>query len=71
MTDFCLLIDTRYYTCSTTCRLAPLPGALQVGLCHSSVVDATLFSVMLHCSSRIGMYSDQTVPTTDCCLSSC
>jgi hypothetical protein len=49
----------------------PLPGALQVGLCHSSVVDATQFFVMLHCSSRTGMYSDQRVPTTDCCLSSC
>ena len=37
--------DTRYSAFSTTCQLAPLPGALQVGLCHSFAVDATLFSV--------------------------
>jgi len=38
--------NTRYCTSSTTDQHTTLPGALQVGLCHSSVVDATLFSVM-------------------------
>jgi len=38
--------NTTYGTSFTTDQHAPLPGALQAGLCHSSVVDATLFSGM-------------------------
>lgn len=46
MTNMKVFNNTTYGTSFTTDQHAPLPGALQVGLCHSSVVDATLFSVM-------------------------